>query len=73
MLQGMRNANASLAVIIRDTTSLSLSFHDVSFSFVSRDCNRVAHVVAKYALSIELPTTWDGNIPDWICREALAR
>lgn len=71
MLQGERVANSILAVIIGDSIRLSSSFCKVSFSFVSRDCNRVAHAVAKYALFIELSTTWDENFPDWVCREAL--
>lgn len=71
MLQGVKVANSSLAVIIRDTIRLSSFFCDVSFSFVPRDCNRVAHTVAKNALSIKLPTTWEGNRPGWGSREVL--
>lgn len=49
---------------------LARHFHSVSFSFVRCDCNRVAHAIAKYALSIKFSTIWDGNFPNWACREA---
>lgn len=71
MLKGEKAISSSLAVIIRDIIRLSTSFCDFSFSFTPRDSNRVAHVVAKHALSIEQPTTWEGTCPDWVRREAL--
>lgn len=72
MLQGARIANSSLVVLIRDITNISSSFSDISFSFVSHEFNnRVAHLVAKYVLSVELPTTWNENFLDRVYREAL--
>lgn len=63
---------SSLVVLIRDITNISSSFSDISFSFVSHEFNnRVAHLVAKYVLSVELPTTWNENFSDRAYREAL--
>ncbi|KAI8570559.1 hypothetical protein RHMOL_Rhmol01G0044000 [Rhododendron molle] len=70
MLQGLKNASSSLAVNITDAINLARHFHYVSFSFVRRDCNRVAQTIAKYALSMEFSTLWDWNFSDWAYREA---
>lgn len=67
MLQRLKNASSSLAVNITDVINSALHFHSLSFSFVRRDCNRVAHAIIKYALSMEFPTIWDENFPDWVC------
>lgn len=32
-------------------------FHSILFSFARRDCNRVVHAVAKYAIYVDLSTT----------------
>lgn len=70
MLQGVKCANSSVAVVVMDVINLARLFHSISFSFVRRNFNRVAHVIAKYALSIELATTWNGDFPDWVCSQA---
>lgn len=69
MLKGAQVAKFSLAVFITDTLYLISYVHSFSFSFVCRDCNRVAHVLTKHALNIELPATWKGNFSNWVCRE----
>ncbi|KAI8535652.1 hypothetical protein RHMOL_Rhmol10G0190900 [Rhododendron molle] len=58
MLQGKSSAKASLEVIITDCFNLVSLLNSCSFKFISLTCNRVAHVVAKYAISIEHLTTW---------------
>lgn len=70
MLRGSKNAKACLEVIIKDSLNLVRFFNSCSFNYVSRTCNRVADVIAKYALSLDLPTSWQGNFPHWVCREA---
>lgn len=70
MLQGTSNVKANLEVVIRDSIYLASRLNSCSFNFVSRNCNGVANVIAKYALSLALPTTWQGTFPGWICREA---
>lgn len=70
MLQGSKNAKAWLEVIIKDSLNLARFFNSCSFNYVSSTCNRVADVIAKYALSLDLPTSWQGNFPHWVCREA---
>lgn len=42
-----------------------------SFNFISRTCNRVAHVLAKYVLSIDLSLTMFGDFPYWAQRKAM--
>lgn len=54
---GKLSAKASLEVIITDCFNLVSLLNSCSFKFVSRTCNRVAYVVAKYVISIEHPTT----------------
>lgn len=55
-------------MVITDSIVLASFLHSCS-NFVPRMCNRVAHVVAKYGLSSELHTTWNGNFSDWVCDE----
>lgn len=38
-------------------------FQNVSFNFVSRTCNRVAHLIAKSAISSSSPLAWVGDFP----------
>lgn len=72
MLQGVKSSSASLAVIITDTIHLLSSLNSVSFIFVPRDCNRVANVIVKYALSIEyLSTTWEDNFSGCVEKPSL--
>lgn len=67
MLKGSRSIKSSLDIVIKDTLSFIKRFSSYSFRFVIRDCNRVAHLVAKYVLHL---TTWQGDYPDWVARKA---
>ncbi|KAI8556439.1 hypothetical protein RHMOL_Rhmol05G0253500 [Rhododendron molle] len=70
MLQGKSKIKACLDVIGRDTLSFVSRFHSCSFHFIPRDGNRVANALAKHALSLEAPLTWQRNFPSWVQREA---
>ncbi|KAI8555256.1 hypothetical protein RHMOL_Rhmol05G0160600 [Rhododendron molle] len=70
MLQGKFSAKASLDVIITDCLNLASFLNSCSFKFISQTYNRVAHVLAKYALSIVHPTTLQGDFLTWASREA---
>lgn len=71
MLQGVTCPSSSMGVVIADVLNLARLFHSISFSFVRRNFNRVAHEIAKYALSVEHSTTWERDFPDWVCRIAI--
>ncbi|KAI8551382.1 hypothetical protein RHMOL_Rhmol06G0181600 [Rhododendron molle] len=70
MLQGKATVKASLEVIIRDTLVYARNFHSCFFHFVFHNCNRVANTIAKYALSLDAPITWQENVPNWVSKEA---
>lgn len=70
MLQRTSNVKANLEVVIKDSVYLASRLNPCSFNFVPRSCNRVANVIAKYALFLALPTTWQRNFRGWVCREA---
>lgn len=65
MLQGSFATSANLEVIIQDFLSFISRFYFVSFNFIPSTRNRVAHDIAKYALSLELPLAWSRNYPEW--------
>lgn len=62
--------SANLEVVVRDTSALASSFLSCNFNFISRFCNKVAHLVVKYALSLYTPLTWVGDFPIWAQLEA---
>lgn len=70
MLQIRLSVKANLEVIISDCFNIASLLNSYSFNFISRTCNRVAHCVAKYALSVELPETWQEDFPTWVSRDA---
>lgn len=45
-------------------------FQNVLFNFVSRTCDRVAHLIAKSAISSSSPLAWVGDFPGWAMRKA---
>lgn len=45
--QAGTNQRSTISTILQEIRELSLLFHDFKLSFVSRDCNKVAHVLAK--------------------------
>ncbi|KAL4377888.1 hypothetical protein GQ457_02G017680 [Hibiscus cannabinus] len=47
-----------LAPIVFDIKELSLDFHSIIFSFVRRDANNAAHVLARECRSIQTPCYW---------------
>ncbi|KAL4290639.1 hypothetical protein GQ457_14G002490 [Hibiscus cannabinus] len=47
-----------LAPIVFDIKELSLDFHSIIFSFVRRDANNAAHVLARECRSIQTPWYW---------------
>lgn len=69
MLQGASNVKANLEAVIKDSINLASRFNICSFNFVPCNCNMVANVIAKYALSLAIPTTWQGNFSSQFCRE----
>lgn len=69
MLQGSFATSANLEVIIQDFLSFISRFYSVSFNFMLNTCNRVAHEITKYTLSLELPLAWSRNYPEWAQRE----
>ncbi|KAI8560332.1 hypothetical protein RHMOL_Rhmol04G0247200 [Rhododendron molle] len=69
MLQGKSQIKACLNVIVQDTLSFICHFLSCSFQFVPRNGNRVANAIAKFALSLDSPLTWQGNFPSWVHRE----
>ncbi|KAI8560526.1 hypothetical protein RHMOL_Rhmol04G0263300 [Rhododendron molle] len=70
MLQGKCKIKACLEVIVRDTLSFFSRFQSCSFHFIPRDGNRVAYALAKHALSLEAPLTWQRNFSSWVQRKA---
>lgn len=66
MLQGQSSVKAGLSVILNDSLHLASCFNTVSFHFVSRDCNRVSNALAKHALHLALPTSWQGEFLSWV-------
>lgn len=71
MLQGMNRISANLEVVIFDILELARNLCSCSFHYIPRSCNRVAHLVAKHALSLDLLLTWLDNFPIWAQLEAL--
>lgn len=52
---GQRSA---LGPLLAEIDALSLAFHSFSFSYVSRNCNRVAHVLAKQVSKTHRSERW---------------
>ncbi|KAL4325014.1 hypothetical protein GQ457_11G023740 [Hibiscus cannabinus] len=52
-----------LAPIVFDIKELSLDFHSIIFSFVRRDANNAAHVLARECRSIQTPCYWIEEAP----------
>ena len=61
--------------VLRQINDLSLTFQEFSFSFVSRNCNKVAHFLAKQVSASHDSETWHVTptcVYDLIMLEALA-
>ena len=61
--------------VLRQINDLSLTFQEFSFSFVSRNCNKVAHFLAKPVSASHDSETWHVTptcVYDLIMLEALA-
>ena len=57
----MGQAGGSRSIIdpvLRQINDLSLTFQEFSFSFVSRNCNKVAHFLAKQVSASHDSETW---------------
>ncbi|KAK8526420.1 hypothetical protein V6N13_017456 [Hibiscus sabdariffa] len=52
-----------IAPIVFDIKELSLGFHSIIFSFVRRDANNAAHVLARECRSIQTPCYWIEEAP----------
>ena len=51
------NQRSTVAELLGEIRELSMGFQDFKFSFISRDCNRVAHVLAKQVTG-DAPSGW---------------
>ena len=51
--------------------SLSHRFDSLDFVFHPGGCNKVAHVLANYALNCESGARWLGSAPPCVCLEAV--
>jgi ribonuclease HI len=49
--------------VLQDMKEISLAFHDFSISHVGRDCNRVAHELAKQVSSTMRLGVWHNEPP----------
>jgi ribonuclease HI len=59
------NQRSHVATLLREIRGLSLGFQDFKFSFISRKCNRVAHVLAKQVTG-DARVGWWQECPDCI-------
>lgn len=52
--------------IIDNNISLGQVFSAISFMFCFRECNEVAHRLARWAISGISDTLWGDNVPVWL-------
>ena len=56
-------SNGSEDLLIQDIRSLLFWFNNASSSYVSKNCNNVAHIAAKLAFSKSISAIWLDNFP----------
>ena len=54
---------SSIATVIYGSVSISHEFHHVDFSYVRRQGNCLAHLLAKHALGIDDFSIWIEEVP----------
>jgi hypothetical protein len=57
-LWGKESQRSVIDPILKQIEDLSLAFHEFSFSYVNRVCNKVAHVLAKQVSSTQCLEVW---------------
>lgn len=61
--------NSSVEAEVARIRELKSFFEVVDFSFIPRQCNKVADSLAKYARSSKVSEFWEGQYPSWLCNE----
>jgi len=56
--QKKESQRSAIHHILREIEELSLAFREFTFSFVSRTCNKVAHLLARLVSSSHRSETW---------------
>lgn len=57
--------------VILDCTKLASKFSSCIFTHVQRDCNKIAHVLAKRSLLVVRFEIWWEAVPSWLSALAL--
>lgn len=67
-LNGREYDGAELGVLFREARSLChASFVSYEFKYCRRDCNMVAHTLARFGLSADAPLSfWAGDAPSFV-------
>lgn len=67
-LKGREYDAAELGVLFREARSrCHASFEFYEFMFCLRDCNKVAHALAQFAMGAATPlSVWASNAPDFV-------
>ena len=66
MIKGLREDDSSLAtfgLLVEDAKVLSQQFDELLYSHTKRECNIVAHSLARYAIGIPDFLVWIENVP----------
>lgn len=66
MLEGSSMIYSYVGCVLRDCLALKRLFVEISFHFVSRSANTLAHALARAAASQSGPRSWFSTIPDCI-------
>ncbi|KAF4383359.1 hypothetical protein G4B88_023933 [Cannabis sativa] len=63
-LKGQTRINTDWGIIIEDCILASKNFNNLSFIFIPRKCNNVAHCLANWSRLVHVSDVWTSFLPD---------
>ncbi|KAL2931098.1 Tritrans polycis-undecaprenyl-diphosphate synthase, partial [Bienertia sinuspersici] len=65
-LEGKQSRTGYVESYVRGARILAAKFEEISFTFCFRECNEIAHTLARWAVSNYCDEVWLNDVPTWI-------
>ncbi|KAL5777289.1 hypothetical protein ACOSP7_010215 [Xanthoceras sorbifolium] len=62
---------ADLGLLVFNIQNILVVFPGFSVEFVRREANKAAHILSKFALSVEVDHFWMEDYPPYVCTQLL--